>query len=395
MALNAQALSQGAPGAGGAPNGQPQQRSFRKNTRSRLKNVTSVPVSLNNTQTVFLPQIGLLSMIYVIVAATFQDTGGTAGGNPGLFGPWNLLKRIRVNTNLGAATLVDVSGYGAFVNAQSLDRRLLWNTALSGVTRDPFYQYTTGTVTQNRVYPLSFCLPIPIAVNRGPNFALGLINLQAPQIQVSVDLVFGALSDITDSADAITVGGSVFIAYQYWEIPPPMRNVALPANVLVRTLEQRLPYANTGELTYVVPRMGRLLTCYHTVSANGALVPGGGTQYFPNVTAAVAPVAGVDYMRLLLNQTDEVARKDYMVERVENRLQYSDTELPAGTHGWNLFQAMGEPRRGDFRDALDTQAISEIDSIIAVNSGVTLGSGNNYIDTVRTVVQPFQVAATQ
>jgi hypothetical protein len=45
--------------------------------------------------------------------------------------------------------------------------------------------------------------------------------------------------------------------------------------------------------------------------------------------------------------------------------------------------------RGGLRDVYDTQKISVLESRLQLNSAITLGSGNNYIDSLRHMLQAY------
>jgi hypothetical protein len=45
---------------------------------------------------------------------------------------------------------------------------------------------------------------------------------------------------------------------------------------------------------------------------------------------------------------------------------------------------------GDLRDAIDTEAVTTIESTVTINSGANLGANNNFLDTIRRIIQPVQ-----
>lgn len=372
---------------------QQQRKPFRYNTRQRFRSTigTAIPITFGGQGSVLLPQIGELTRIFLFVGAAVTDPAAAPAVSAATFGPWNLLKRVQVISNQGSSNIFDCSGYGAYQLAKSRELYLDYKTALTGVTNDPLYQYPT-TFAQNVAKNVSFVLVIPVSANYGKNFGLGAINLQAPEVRVNVQIQFGSAADLYSTTDAITIAGNVQVAYEFFEIPPASRNVALPPLIAHRCLEDRFGFANTGDITYQIPRGGKLLRTISTISANGAILTGGGTAY-QGTSGATAPSAGLDRFVLKLNTTDEVYQRDYIWNRVIDRQYLGPQELDAGSYLLELWGAEGEPAVGDFRDQLDTEAITTIQAIYSINSGVALGSGNNFIDIVREIWQPLAPSA--
>jgi hypothetical protein len=234
---------------------------------------------------------------------------------------------------------------------------------------------------------------IPIAANFGPQFHIGLLNLQAPEIRFTLQLTFtpnpaaaASLADVYVTAHTQTIGGNVFVYYRYYEVPNPAK-VTLPPRILHRLLEDRTPVLAVGDNTYLVPRQGLALQIIHNFVINGVVDPTA-----TNITGR----------RLVFNKTDTAYRQDYIVDRINNRLFYGLTpgapavangaytnDLRAGAYIWDFFIANLSPSSGDLRDVIDTEALSTLESILTVNSAATLGSNNNFIDTVRRITQNY------
>jgi hypothetical protein len=249
-------------------------------------------------------------------------------------------------------------------------------------TTDNFYQYPS-TLVQNVAKVINFVVMIPVNANDGPQFAVGLINLQAPELRFNLNLTFGLSADIfpgsTTSATQ-TLSGTVTCYYQYYEVPDP-DEVALPARVMHRLLEDRTPILATGDTTYLVPRQGVALQIMHNVILNG-------------VIDKSSPLGGnVSGRRLVFNKTDTAYNVDPIVDRILSRLRYglsaTGIDIPSGMYIWDLWDGDMSPSAGDLRDAIDTEALSTLESIITIATGATLGSNNNFIDTVRRVMQQY------
>lgn len=353
---------------------------FRPNTRQRIQKVGQLAASFASTQSITFPQVGLLSRIFLWANLTLSDAAASPATAINAFCgyPFNVLKRITGATNLGTATVFDLSGYGAYQVDKITDTSVETAKASGDQTTDNMFQYTTTGYVQNTAKVLQFVVMIPVALNDGPQFSLGLINLQAPEIRFTLTVQFGQSSDALASADAITLGGNVNVYYQYYEVPDPSQ-VALPPRVLHRLIEDRTTITSTGDTTYLVPRQGVLLQMIHALSLNGAI-----SKNSTDLTN----------MRLVFNKTDTPYNYvDIIVARMLNRFRYgfsgNSNDLPAGTWPWDFFDADQAPTRGDLRDAVDTEALSTLESIFTISSGATLGSNNNFLDTVRRITQNY------
>jgi hypothetical protein len=375
-----------------AGSGQQQLAAFRPNTRQRVATIGSVPAANATQQQITFPQVGLAESIFLFANTTITDTTGGAI-TLSTFGPFNLIKRVTGITNLGTATIFDMSGYGCSlvdnVMMPAVTTRAANGDVASG-TADPVYQVPL-TTTASTPTALTFILWIPIAANWGPQFHIGLLNLQAPEIRFTLQLTFTpnpagvatGLADVYVTAHTQTIGGNVFVYYRYYEVPNPAK-VQLPPRILHRLLEDRTPVLAVGDNTYLVPRQGLALQIIHNFIINGAI-----DQTATNVTGR----------RLVFNKTDTAYRQDYIVDRINNRFFYGMTpalgsssvvnDLAAGAYVWDFFIANLAPSSGDLRDVIDTEALSTLESIITVSSGAVLGSNNNFIDTIRRVTQNY------
>jgi hypothetical protein len=365
--------------------------SFRPNTRQRLRTVGSVPAAIGTQQSLTFPQVGLLSHIFLSAQLTATFSSATPTATASTFGPWNALKRITGITNLGTATIFDLSGYGAYLLSKTIDTCFELAQVNSDVTADPFYLYPL-TFTQNVPAAFSFNLLIPVAANDGDQFQIGLINLQAPEIRFTLQLTFtstpvaaSSLADIYNSSSTFSaLGGNVYVYYEYYEVPNPA-NVQLPPRILHRAIEDRYAITSVGDTTYTVPRQGIMLQCIHNVILNG--------QISKNAT-------DVTGRRLVFNKTDTPYSYDYIVDRILARRRYGSAaslksgtqgglDLPGGAYIWDFFFANAAPSRGDLRDTVDTEALATLESIITISTGATLGSSNNFLDTVRRITQQY------
>jgi len=357
----------------------PQRLPFRENTRQRIQRIPgALPAAFGTVQSVTLPQVGLLSRIFLFANLTIADAAATpAVTASSTASPYNALKRIRGYTNLGTATVFDMSGYGAYNVSKITDTCVDLKATNVDTVADPFLQYPVAGLVQNVARALQFVMMIPVSFNDGIQFAVGLINLQSPEIRFTLELTFGQGSDVYTTADVLTLGGAVQAYYEYYEVPDPDQ-VELPDKVFHRLLEERIAFNSTGDVTYLLPRMGILHQLIQIVTVNGA------------VDKSATEVSG---RRLVFNKTDTPYSFDYIVDRILARYRYglpgTSQDLPGGSYIWDFADSEQAPTRGDLRDAVDTEALSTLEAIVTVSGTPALGANNNFIDNVRRISQNY------
>jgi hypothetical protein len=337
---------------------------YRLNTRQRFQRVGGGSLAMGERLQVELPRVGFLAGVLVTVEGGVTLSGGAMSN----LGPYNLLQRIQLEANVGAAMIYDTSGYGNLLVQSQSARAFRGDSDSAGVATDgavELSQFVTGAGGVKLHYF------IPVAVNDGAQFSVGQINLQAPEVRVTVNMqVANAIADVHSGATDPVL--TYQVSYLYYEVPSP-REVKWPPLILHRTLEDTTPITQTGDVVYTVPRQGTLLSLAHVVALNGA-----------------RNTADVVDLRLRINKTDDV----YRVPAVQHAWWYAQrySRLPrVGQFLWDFFHADDDPNRGDMRDAIDSESISTLESIVGVASGATLGSGNNFLRTIRRIVQPLQL----
>ena len=347
-------------------NGAPQLLPFRAGTRQRRAKVGVIPYSAASALTPLeLPRVGMLSRLVIQFRGTV--TLSAAGALTDL-GPWNLLNRLKVQANIGSAAIVDVSGYGAFM-FQQVAEEYGFQPNMAGVG--------AGTVPNADIHaapvaagPNTWVLTwvVPISANPGRQFDLGMINLQAPETRITVELTSGALLDPATLVTATT--GNFHVYYEYYEIPDP-RTFALPPLALVRFLEEQQAVGQTGDNVYTVPRQGVLLQLLHRLTLNGARSD------------------SWDSISIKFNKTDAVYQVERQWERTLERLWYGLNPI-TGVLVHDLWHAESDVSQGDTRDAIDAEELSTLESIVTVSAGAVLGANNNFLASVRRIVQLLQ-----
>lgn len=334
---------------------------LRMGTRQRVQKVGTVPfVPGSSGTTLELPRVGLVNRLIIQFRGTITATaaGIVAGGDT----PWSLLSRIRVSLNTGSASLVDVTGMGAYI----LQRTYNEFQAQRGTVNDS--HFIPQTVAANATSALAFTLVLPIAANNGDAFALGAINLQAPEVRMTLDLMFGQLADY--GTGVASIAGSFHVGYMFYEVPP-LNAYELPPLALCRTLEESQAVVNTGENVYTVPRMGAVLSVAHLVYLNGAR-----SDSWDEVT-------------IRLNKSDAPYRIERGFQRALETYNYNEFPITGGIVQ-DFYRAYEAPNMGDLRDAVDSEEVSTLESIVAINSAATLGAGNNTLRTVRRILQVME-----
>jgi hypothetical protein len=304
----------------------------------------------------------MLSRIFIFFNGVVTLSG--AGANSDL-GPWNILSRIGVNANIGATSLWDTSGFGGYVANYQTDLGYAPDKAGTGnTTPDPLLFSAPAAAGANN-WALWWILNV--GANQGTEFDAGLMNLQAPEIRVTVDLQCGPLTDPNPLCTAIS--GTFTIYYEYYELPDPAI-ADLPPLMVVRTLEESQPVTGTGDVIYTLPRMGSLLYLVHYLIANGTRSN------------------GYDKLSLKFNKTTTIYEQDKALCRLLNR-EFTEQDFPTGVAALDFWHATQDLSAGDNRDTVDTEEISTVESILTVSSGTVLGANNNFLRTVRRITQVY------
>jgi hypothetical protein len=324
---------------------------FRYGSRKRVQRVGFIPFQ----EGVVAPPIQLPNVGYL--AGVFLTWRGTISGtdvSPTNGGPWNLIRRLRLNLNLGSASIVDVSGYGAYLLGLLNGTDFATHPQYSGTSRWHYY--------------------IPVSINLQENHTTGLILLQDPQIRATVEIQWNSLtSAFNGSGLSVASGAGLEVHYVYWEVPDLSR-VSQPPLVLHRVVEDSMPISQAGEIPYLVPRQGILLQMLHVLTLNGV--------YANDWDRAFIRLNRVD---TIADVTPDVLNAFHVLN-----VEGNATRIPNHVIPWDFFSASGRPGSGDLRDALDTEAITTTESVVVIPNTATFGANNNFLGTIRRILQPIQ-----
>jgi len=328
---------------------------FRYGSRRRIQRVGFIPFQEGQVAPPLqLPNVGYLAGIFLTWNGSINGTGVGFKLNA----PWDLIRRFRLNLNLGSASVVDVSGHGLYLL-----------NLLNGV------DFSTNVHTFLDPPILRWTLYVPVSANLGENFSAGLILLQDPQIRATVEIHWNSLANVFNGTNLSAGNGSgIEVHYVYWEVPN-LEKVSQPPLVLHRIVQETQPITQTGGNVYLVPRQGILLQLMHIITLNGA--------YSGHWEKAL----------IRLNRVDTIAEMTRDVMGALNVLNVTAqlfSRPPYYTVPWDFFSSSYKAGMGDLRDAIDTEAVTTIESIVNIYSDANLGNNNNFLDTIRRILQPIQ-----
>lgn len=331
---------------------------FRYGTRQRFGQVLpSVTYASGGRWQFEIPRVGFLSALLMRLSGTMTLS---ATGVLATRGPWDLNNTLKLRTNIGATTVYETTGYGNYIVQRLLTRGFDIQGAGGTPTADADL-FAAPVASGANTWALTYY--IPVSVNYGRQFEIGLINLQAPEIQVNLDGRFGAPLDVVTLATGFV--GTLDAGYLYYELPNP-DEVMYPPVILHRTIEDQQTIAAIGDQRYTTSREGLIWRLAHIVQTNDVRTN------------------GVARGSLKFNKTDTV----YELERWQWKWYQHymfGALLPVGVFVWDFENAEGYPGEGDNRDAVSVEDLSTLESIVNVTAAV--GGTLNRLDTVREFTQ--------
>lgn len=338
---------------------------FEKGTDPRFRKVNAATFTIGGSDVrVDLPRTGLLSSVIL------QLTGTMTLGAPTSFaalGPWNIFKRIQVYVNTGTISLWDTSGWGAYLMGFLQDE--VYGPDKSTLTDI----YSAGLAATGNTWNL--LLELPIGMNRGVDRRWGLVNLQSPEVIASVQVTPGANTDAVTALGGGAGFGSATLAvyYSYYEVPNPSK-YELPPLAVHRTIESSQTIGGTGDQVFTIPRQGTLLRGVHYSLVNGVRDSADWTQFAIRYNITGLPIV-----------------KDRVIMEYENRKMYG-YDLPTGTFVHDRWHAAELVGAGPLWDAIDTEAVAQLDSVPTLGTSATVVTGDKLF-LIREFVQGLKRAA--
>lgn len=330
---------------------------FTKGTRRRIQTVGQYVFAAGAPiPTITLPQVGLLSKIYLKLEGTITHATGAGVLNP--LGYASLISRVRVSANLGSAQIVDATAAG-------IELANYWYAPTSGPVKNT---YANGAGAN----AVSYGLMVPINANDRSLLQLGLINLQAEQVRVTLDITpAAALTEFVQGGTpgALTSSLTLYVAYEYWDVPNPAR-YELPPATICRILEEQALITATGDQIYTIPRLGTLaqISEYFILGAAAA----------SRVMATfLAPTPQVSRFRMRANKTDMWQEYDTRFAEIEEDIFFNNTGssfMRPGVRTWDFFHSGQQSRNMGDRDLIDTERITTLELIATVDPSVTPSS---------------------
>lgn len=344
---------------------------FRIDTRQKIAKVGQIPFSVSGVQSLRLPSTGYLSSLYLRFSGTITNSAAITSGNVAQYAPYSLLKNINLNINSGQQQLVNCSGWSLYLLSRMRYGNKLpfaFNASANGKAN---YSFPSDSGTNN----FYFTLEIPVSVSDGQNFSLGLINLQAPELECVLETTFASnLSVISSVTTAVT--GVVEVFYKYYEVPNP-QTTELPPPILHKILENSYSVNSTGLQTIEIPRGGRILRLANNIQLNGVR-----SNDWTNVGIQLNKTYTVyDKPRWLCGYEETVFAADNAA---------SDTSpqgLIVGEIPVDLMRAWNINEESDIRDTLNTERATTTDLLVTVADNATLGANNNFITVAREILQ--------
>lgn len=331
-----------------------QKKPFSMGTRRRIQTIGQYVFAAGApVPTIQIPQVGLISKVYLKLEGTITHATGAGVINP--LGYASLISRIRLSANLGSAQIVDASGAG-------VELANYWYAPTSGRVQNT---YANGAGAN----AVSYGLMVPVNANDRSLLQLGLINLQAEQLRLTLDITPAAtLAEFVQGGTpgALTSSLTLYVAYEYWDVPNPARYELPPASIC-RILEEQQLITATGDQTYPIPRLGTLaqLSEYYILGAATA------SRVMATLTA---PTPQVSRFRLRANKTDMWLDYDARFAEIEEEMFYNTAGasfMRPGVRTWDFFHSGTQSRNFGDRDLIDTERITTLEMISTVDASVT------------------------
>jgi hypothetical protein len=339
----------------------------RKRQSGATQSIAGGGSALAATGNFILDKVGMLNYLWIVVKGTVTLS---AAGAFATNGPWNILNRIRVDLNLSNMNLVDIDGRMAYDLAKM--HNLGWSPDGGGNYTPNANAFSAPVAMGANLWVIPFL--IPISANPGGDFDTGLINLQAPEVQLTVSTRFAAVgTDFVTNFTSLTL--TTVELYQCYFSSLDPRAVILPLGQVIRTVQFTQPVVATGEQTYTVERQGKLMMLATRFVANGTRSD------------------GIDRIQAIANINDTMYDEPLTFLSQEYEWMLS-LPRPTGIFALHFWDAEEMPGSGDGRDLINLEILTTFQQKLFVSSGTTLGGSNNFYDVGRRILVNFVSPAT-
>jgi hypothetical protein len=344
-------------------------------------NVLNFNASGRDSQTI--PRVGYLARLHVSFTGSLNVVlgGGTAALDA--LGPWNAINRVRVAANAGQ-DIYSTSGYGCFLVNMAMMRPFPYQPDTSVISPALGYAarvFAAPTASGANVWDWGFT--IPIAVN--DESELGLILLQNDLAVTTFALEFNQVFSLTalqapvlvTGAATATLTGVFTPTVEYFAVPAGGPALQPDITWLHQVIEFTQPIAAVGDNQINHIRDNTYLGIIYQMLLNNA-----------------QDTLDLDRLRFVANQSDTPYDFTNRALLRLQRLRYGH-DLPVGVFYLDLFHN-GVPAFAGERDTFNGRSVSELASILTINSGATIGSNPkfNYIQRqlVELTAPPVRVA---
>lgn len=340
---------------------------FNDATRQNIRLGSVLPYNGGASSSYLLPKVAYLARLHLHLSGTMTVTLNTGGATLGEKAPWNIFRRLRFDANNGVS-FFNVSGWGAY---------------LADICSKYQFEHEDGQISaafSSQVYSAAaaagantweLALEIPLV----PNYrdVAGIILLQSEGLQTTLNVDWQAAGGATQDFPVVLTGnatavftGNLSVYLETFTVPALIEDQP-PIDTMYQTLETPTPVATTGEQIVDLLEANTFVRLIHSVEINDLL-----------------DTNDVDSMALRYNVTET----PYDIERkihLQRQRKIYGRDLPKGVFAWELFD-QGYVNYGGGRDLLDASNLASLQSLIRLNTGTSLGVGNNRI---RTITQQF------
>lgn len=348
---------------------------FDAETRQNKRNVGSIGYLTQSGYPFAIPKTGFLSKIWLLADTVFTVTlgGGTAVLDP-INGAYGIYQKIVASLN-GSKTVFNASGPGAAIVNQIMNDKFVPEESgiIAGAPAHAAKVYAAGVGAGANTWRVPLCIPI---TPNDSEMMGGFLNMyEAVQATLTLNLANPVYS-LTAGASPILVTGAATVAITSGQINvaiesfdmPKSKEAYPPMNMLHIITEQTQAIAAAGDVTINHPISNIYLQIMHQLVHNGA-----------------ANSMFIDNAKLVAQRSTTWYDQSQQAFLTDQRYRYK-RDLGAGIVVMDLFN-QGEANYGGWRDVIDGRAVSEFQSIITLNSGITLGS-NPFMRTLLRQLEP-------
>lgn len=345
---------------------------FGRSTRQNIRQIDTLDFQLGGIVSRAIPRVGYLARIYLLFNGTNTITlgGGTAALDA--MGPWNMVARLRVAANAGQ-DIYSTSGWMNYLLGYTTWGPMSDIAVNPGTARSYAGTiYSAGVGAGANTWNVPYLIPLAMTEMAEPG--LVLLQNELSLVQLSIQNT-SAMFNTAGTLAPVLVTGAATSALT-GTFTPIVEYFAVPASEgdrpdimwLHQILEFTQPVAGTGDQQINLLRDNIYLQIIHSVVLNNAL-----------------NTANVNRMKLVINQSDvpyDIPLSAYLMLQ---RHRYG-FDLPVGTFIHD-FLYQGIAGYGGERDLLNGRATSELQSILTIDAGATIGSNARIITCTRQLVR--------